>query len=116
MQRSLIKPDGKWIGALLGLLLTRRPQGLLLGLLLGWVFDTLRTRQRRANPAARKVLNLGNDASPAQIEAAWRRLIAQHHPDRFIGSNAADRDAAAARAAAINAAYRGLRPRTAGKR
>ncbi|MEO5595826.1 MAG: DnaJ domain-containing protein [Lysobacteraceae bacterium] len=116
MERSTIKPDGKLIGALLGLVLTRRPHGLLLGLLLGWVYDTLRARQRRADPAFRKVLNLNDNASPAQIEAAWRRLIAQHHPDRLIGSNAADRDAAAARAAAINAAYRGLRQRTPGKR
>ncbi len=106
-----MKADSKWIGALLGLVLTRRPQGLLLGLLAGWIFDLLRTRQRDADAAARSVLNLQLDAGDAEIETAWRRLIAQHHPDRHSGLSPAERDLSSARAAAINAAYRALRRR-----
>ena len=106
-----MKPDGKLIGALIGLLLTRRPQGLLLGLLVGWIFDVLRKRQRDADTAARCVLNLKPDAGDAEIETAWRRLIAQHHPDRHSALSPAERDLSSARAAAINAAYRALRRR-----
>ncbi len=106
-----MKPDGKLIGALLGLLLTRRPQGLLLGLLAGWVFDLLRTRKRESEIAARCVLKLKSDACDADIETAWRRLIAQHHPDRLSGLSPAERDLSCARAAAINAAYRTVRRR-----
>ena len=106
-----MKPNGKLIGALLGLLLTRRPQGLLLGLLVGWIFDLLRTRQREASTAARCVLQLKSDACDAEIETAWRRLIAQHHPDRHFDLTPAERDLSSARAAAINAAYRSVRQR-----
>ena len=106
-----MKSNGKLIGALLGLLLTRRPQGLLLGLLVGWIVDLLRTRQREADIAARCVLNLKADACDAEIETAWRRLIAQHHPDRHSDLIPAERDLSSARAAAINAAYRALRQR-----
>ena len=106
-----MKANGKLIGALLGLMLTRRPQGLLLGLLVGWIVDLLRTRQREADTAARCVLNLKPDACDADIETAWRRLIAQHHPDRHADLSPVQRDLSAARAAAINAAYRSLRQR-----
>jgi preprotein translocase subunit Sec63 len=108
-----MKADGKLIGALLGLVLTRRPQGVLLGLLVGWIFDLLRQqqRQRQADATACGELHLSPGASQAEIESAWRRLIAQHHPDRLAGLSPAQRDLASARAAAINAAYRTLRPR-----
>lgn len=106
-----MKADAKLIGAVTGLLLTRRPQGLLLGLLLGWVFDLLGKRQRESEAAARCVLKLKSDACDADIETAWRRLIAQHHPDRNPDLSAVERDLSASRAAAINAAYRSLRQR-----
>jgi len=37
---------------------------------------------RMTAPEARRVLGLGPDASSAEIQAAWRRLIARAHPDQ----------------------------------
>lgn len=76
---------GKLLGFFAGLALMRgSPVGALLGLLIGHVFDAgwLRPRRRdsmRDNPYA--VFGLGSDASDNEVDLAYRRLIAQCHPD-----------------------------------
>lgn len=55
----------------------------------------------KADPAAYAILGLEPGAGPVAIEAAYRRLITRHHPDRMGGD--------AQRAAEINSAYQQLR-------
>jgi DnaJ-domain-containing protein 1 len=103
---------GKLIGFLLGLL-TRRPQFIALGLIIGHLYDmgVFNSAPSAApqTPAAMddpyKVLEVDPKASDDDIEAAYRRLIAQYHPDKVDGAAAEIRDLAAKRASAINAAY-----------
>ncbi len=56
---------------------------------------------------ARALLGVGNDATPEDIRAAWRRLVQTWHPDRAQGEAAVAE--ATRRVAAINAAWRLLR-------
>lgn len=103
---------GKAVGALLGLL-TRRWQFVLLGVAIGHLFDLGLFRRRPAAPDAPpapdddpyRVLEVDPAAGDADIEAAYRRLIAQYHPDRV--ANAAPEIVALAqtRAQQINQAY-----------
>jgi len=44
-----------------------------------------------------KALRLGREPSRREIVAAWRRLAAENHPDRFHGREGEERDRAAAR-------------------
>ena len=109
----------RWYGKLLGFIagaLLFRPNplfGAVIGLLVGHAFDADWFRlRRRENPYS--VLGLTEEASnaevdprasDAEVEAAYRRLIAQYHPDRVAGAAAEIRDLAETRARAINAAY-----------
>jgi DnaJ-domain-containing protein 1 len=103
---------GKLIGILLGLL-TRRPQFIVLGLIIGHLYDMgVFSGTPRAAPQATppmddpyKVLEVEPTASDNDIEAAYRRLIAQYHPDKVDGAAQEIRDLAAKRASTINAAY-----------
>jgi DnaJ-domain-containing protein 1 len=103
---------GKLIGFLLGLL-TRRPQFIVLGLVIGHLYDMgVFGRAPGASPPATpaiddpyKVLEVEPTASDDAIEAAYRRLIAQYHPDKVDGAAPEIRELAAKRAGAINAAY-----------
>jgi DnaJ-domain-containing protein 1 len=104
---------GKLIGFLLGLL-TRRPQFIVLGLIIGHLYDigVFSGAARGAAPQVTppmedpyKVLEVDPKASDADIEAAYRRLIAQYHPDKVDGAAQEIRELAAKRASAINAAY-----------
>ena len=103
---------GKLIGFLLGLL-TRRPQLIVLGLIVGhlWDMGVFDSAPRSTPPAAPviddpyKVLEVEPTASDDAIETAYRRLIAQYHPDKVDGAAAEIRELAAKRAGAINAAY-----------
>jgi len=103
---------GKLIGFLLGLL-TRRPQFVVLGLVIGHLYDMgVFSSTPGAAPQAApplddpyKVLEVDPRASDDDIEAAYRRLIAQYHPDKVDGAAPEIRDLAAKRASAINAAY-----------
>jgi DnaJ-domain-containing protein 1 len=106
---------GKLIGFLLGLL-TRRPQFVILGLILGHLFDIGLFDSRPATPAqppastpsiedAYRALEVTPSASDADIEAAYRRLITQYHPDKVDGAAQEIRELAAKRAGEINAAY-----------
>ena len=103
---------GKLIGFLLGLL-TRRIQFIALGLILGHLYDmgvfsSAARDAPQATPAPDdpyKVLEVEPTASDDDIETAYRRLIAQYHPDKVDGAAAEIRELAAKRAGAINAAY-----------
>ena len=57
------------------------------------------------------VLGVAHDAEFGVIRAAYRRLMADHHPDRVIqmGAPREFEDAAHAKAAAITAAYAQIR-------
>jgi DnaJ-domain-containing protein 1 len=102
---------GKLIGFLLGLL-TRRPAFIVLGVILGHLYDmgVFSSSPGTAKPPTSvedpyRVLEVEPTASDAEIEAAYRRLIAQYHPDKVDGAAPEIRELAAKRASAINAAY-----------
>ena len=101
---------GKIVGALIGLLL-RRPIFVVIGLIVGHLYD-IGVFKSAPNPPAPtpiadpyKVLEIDPTASDDDIEAAYRRLIAQYHPDKVDGAAQEIRELAAKRASAINAAY-----------
>src|SRR5690606_13603934 len=79
---------GKLIGAILGWMLMRHPAGAILGAALGHAIDAgwFSPRPRRAPPPAPeedyRILGIADDASDEDIERAYRRLMAQYHPDR----------------------------------
>ena len=101
---------GKLLGLVAGALLFRANPlfGALIGLLLGHAFDSdwFRLRQH-GNPYAE--LGLTREASDAEIEQAWRRLMSQYHPDKLAGAAPELREQAEKRAGAINAAYDRIR-------
>ena len=99
----------RWYGKLLGffagaaLLRSNPPLGALIGLLIGHAFDADWFRLRRDNPYG--VLGLTDEASDAEVDQAYRRLMSQYHPDRMAGAADELRRQAEARAREINAAY-----------
>ena len=107
----------RWYGKVLGLaagwLLTRHPDGLLLGLLLGHAWDAGWFRRAAAPAPAPSaapdgsygVLGLDPGASDADVERAYRRLIAQYHPDRLVGIPEDLRRQGERKAGEINVAY-----------
>ena len=113
---------GKLIGLLLGLL-TRRPQLILLGLLLGHLYDVgvfsakpsplspspPPDPQASVDPYA--LLGIAATANDDEIEQAYRRRMSDYHPDRV--ANAADeiRELAGLRAQETNAAYEEIKRR-----
>lgn len=96
---------GKLLGVIAGVALLRAQPvlGAVLGLLIGHAFDAGWFSRRREDPYA--VLGVREDASDAQVEHAYRRLIARHHPDRQLGAGDAQRRDAERRAREINRAY-----------
>jgi preprotein translocase subunit Sec63 len=103
----------RWYGKLLGFfagaaLLRANPLlGALVGVLIGHAFDADWFRSRRDDPY--RELGLTEDASDAEVDRAWRRLIAQYHPDKLTGVAEELRRQAETRARAINAAYDRIR-------
>jgi DnaJ-domain-containing protein 1 len=109
----------KWtmVGFLLGLALGRGRSAplMLLGAMIGLGFDSgwfrrstressdQQTADTQKNPF--EVLEVNTNASEADIDAAYRRLIAQYHPDKVDGAAKEIRVLAQKRAAEINAAY-----------
>ena len=98
----------RWYGKLLGfgagmLLMRGHPAGALIGLAIGHAFDADWLRPKRYDPYA--VLGLRDDASDSEVERAYRRLIAQYHPDRLSGAADELRVQAEDRAREINTAY-----------
>ena len=98
---------GKLLGVIAGWLLLKHPAGGLIGLLLGHAFDADWFRTKRDDPYA--VLGLRDDASDGEIDRAYRRLIAQYHPDRLTGAADELRLQAEDKAREINAAYERIR-------
>ena len=95
---------GKVLGAIAGMALMRgHPAGALIGLLIGHAFDAGWFRPKQYDPYA--VLGLSADASEAEIDRAYRRLITQYHPDRLNGAAEDLRRQAEQKAGEINAAY-----------
>ena len=111
---------GKAIGFLLGLL-TRRPQFMVLGLLLGHLYDiglfSNRPRADSAPPAADGLdaayasLGLKADASDTDLEQAYRRRMSEYHPDKVASSAPELKALAEQRASEINAAYEEIQKR-----
>ena len=94
---------GKFFELIAGWLLFRHPAGGLLGLLVGHAFDADWFKSPRDNPYG--VLEVSSDASDADVERAYRRLISQYHPDRLAGAAPELQRQAEEKAREINTAY-----------
>jgi DnaJ-domain-containing protein 1 len=108
----------KWtlVGFLLGLV-TRRPQLMMIGVVIGAVLDAgLYNRLFKTNPVEMasnnpdhkspyQVLDVDPQASNEDVDAAYRRQMAQYHPDKVDGAAKEIRELAEKRASEINAAY-----------
>ena len=94
---------GKVLGFIAGWLLLRHPAGGLLGLLLGHAFDADWFKSNRDTPY--RVLGVTEDASDAEVEQAYRRMISQYHPDKLVGVADELRRLAEDKASEINGAY-----------
>ncbi|WP_411834081.1 J domain-containing protein [Pseudoxanthomonas mexicana] len=94
---------GKLLGFIAGWLLMRHPLGGLIGLIIGHAFDEDWFRLSRDNPY--QVFGLTRDASDAEIDQAYRRLMSQYHPDKMAGAAEDLRRQAEKKAGEINAAY-----------
>jgi preprotein translocase subunit Sec63 len=96
---------GKLLGFFAGwaLMRTNPVFGALVGLLIGHAFDANWFRTERDDPY--RVLGLDEDASDAEVDLAWRRLIGQYHPDRMAGAADELRRQAEAKTRDINRAY-----------
>jgi len=98
---------GKVLGFIAGWLLMRHPAGGLIGLLIGHAFDSDWVLRARGDAWA--VLGLERGASDSEIDLAYRRLMAQYHPDRMAGAAPELLEQAQRRTAEINRAYARLR-------
>ena len=104
----------RWYGKMLGLVagtLLFRPNplfGAVIGVLIGHAFDSdwFRLRQHQ-DPYAE--LGLTAEASDAEIDQAYRRLMSQYHPDKVAGAAPELREQAEKRSRAINVAYDRIR-------
>lgn len=97
---------GKLLGAIAGVLLLRGNPlfGLAIGVLIGHAFDADWFGLGKRN-APYRVFGLTPEASDAEIELAYRRLISQYHPDRYTDAAPELRAQAEAKAREINAAH-----------
>lgn len=107
-----MKWKGKVVGLLLGLL-TRRPPLILIGLVLGHLYDmglfSTKARPPDSPPAAAPdpyaTLGVSSSASDEEVEQAYRRAMSEYHPDRVQNAAREIRDLAGQRAREINGAY-----------
>lgn len=110
----------RWYGKLLGFfagaaLLRANPfLGAVIGLLIGHAFDSDWFRLRGDDPYA--ALGLTREASDAEVDQAYRRLIAQYHPDRVVNAAPELRAQAESRAREINRAYDRIKTLRKGKK
>lgn len=91
---------GKVLGLIAGWLLLRHPAG---GLIVGHAFDAGWFSSRKPSPY--RELGVAEDASDAEIDRAYRKLMGQYHPDRLEGAAPELRQQAQDRASRINRAY-----------
>lgn len=110
---GLSKWKGKLVGALVGLLL-RRPMFIVIGLVLGHLYDTgMFSGGRKAAPPpadddapdAYAVLGVPVGASQDEIEQAYRKRMSEYHPDKVATAAPELKALAERRASEINAAY-----------
>jgi DnaJ-domain-containing protein 1 len=110
-----MKWSGKLVGFLLGLM-TRRVQLVVLGVVLGHLYDLGVFSGRKpgvppppAAPAAGAdpyaILGVAATASDDEVEQAYRRAMSEYHPDRVANAAQEIRDLAGTRAREINVAY-----------
>ena len=99
---------GKVLGVIAGMLLLRGNPllGALVGLLIGHAFDADWFRSRE-NPY--RVFGLDEEATDAEIDLAYRRLMNQYHPDKLSGVAPELRHQAEAKARELNGAYDRIR-------
>ncbi len=88
-------------------MLLRHPAGGLIGLLVGHAFDADWFKSPADDPY--RVFGLAEDASDAELDLAYRRLISQYHPDRLAGAAQEIHRQAEAKARPINTAYDRIR-------
>ncbi len=104
----------KIIGLIVGML-TRRPQFIILGLIIGHLLD-IGFFSNKANPGAQskpqakitsafEVLDVPEDATLEEIEQAYRKKISDYHPDKVANAAPELKALAEQRAREINAAY-----------
>jgi hypothetical protein len=65
-------------------------------------------RSQRAQPELLGLLGLSGEPTRQEVGAAYRKLAAQHHPDRFHGASLEEQNAAAARFIELTRAYEEL--------
>lgn len=65
-------------------------------------------RTQRPRPELLGILGLSGEVTRQEVSSAYRRLVAQHHPDRFHGESEEARNAAAARFIELTRAYEEL--------
>lgn len=65
-------------------------------------------RDAKARDELMRILGLTGTPTRGELSAAYRRLVTQHHPDRFHGATAAEQREAAARFIEITRAYEEL--------
>ena len=79
----------------------------MIGLVIGHAFDAGWLAPRRLK--AYDVLGVAPDASDAEIDQAYRKLISQYHPDKYVDAAPELRAQAERKAREINAAYDRIR-------
>jgi hypothetical protein len=105
-----------WRGKLIGLaigLLTKRPLLMVIGLVLGHLYDmgVFSPRSERPPPPAPATpdpfaaLGVASSASDEAVEAAYRRRMSEYHPDRVATAAPEIRELAERRARELNQAY-----------
>lgn len=65
-------------------------------------------RAQRARPELLDILGLSGEVTRQEVGAAYRKLVAQHHPDRFHGASIEEQNAAATRFIELTRAYEEL--------
>ena len=109
---GLSKWKGKIIGVLIGILL-RRPLFIIIGLVIGHLYDAGAFGGRKAAPPpvdedapdAYAVLGVPAGASQDEIEQAYRKRMSEYHPDKVATAAPELKALAERRASEINAAY-----------
>ncbi len=99
---------GKIFGAIIGWLILRHPIGIVIGAVLGHALDAGWFRGPRADDTldrAYRTLGVDRSASDQGVEQAYRRKMAQYHPDKVAGAAEEIRELAEQRASDLNAAY-----------
>ena len=115
---DLLKWKGKIIGGLIGLLL-RKPLFIIIGLVIGHLYDTgvFSGGKNAADPVTKgeadpySVLGVAEQANQDEIEQAYRRRMSEYHPDKVASAAPELKALAERRASEINAAYESIQKR-----